>query len=168
MGITGWLSWNIECLELGNASSMAGCGSFLLLCFLFPDLANILCYSCGIWGCTREPSPCEPNCIEPTISFPPIWEWCPWKPILGEKFTFLYITKAKTRLAYLCKPTKSIIEEASKTFLVCKKKYKFIRCEVIGQIQNCHKCLSIWHFSLDFFILFLKNQLSRPVFYGSD
>lgn len=75
---------------------MASGGSlFLLLSFFFPDLANILCNSHGIWWCTGEPSPCEPNCIESGISFPAMWKWCLWESVLGEKFTFLRIIKPK-------------------------------------------------------------------------
>ena len=67
--------------------------ALLLLGFLYPELANIFCYSHGICGCTRERSPSEPNCIEPTISLPPVWKRCLRKTILGEEFTFLYINQ---------------------------------------------------------------------------
>lgn len=89
-----WVSqWmvNLNCLErLGNASSMASGGSLLVLFrFAFPDVSNILCYSHGVTWSTREPSPCEPDCIESGISFPALWEWLLWESALGEKFTFL-------------------------------------------------------------------------------
>lgn len=72
---------------------MASGNRFLsLLCFFFPALANVMCYTNGIQRCSREASPCEPNCIEPSFPFPPIRKWIFWNPILGKEVIFLYNT----------------------------------------------------------------------------
>lgn len=65
-------------------------GCTILLGLSFPTAFNVLCNSFGIHCCTQYPTFCEPHRIQPTFTFPPIWEWSPWQSIFFWKhFSFL-------------------------------------------------------------------------------
>ena len=94
---TNWLKIRNFRSDLRYASPMASNYVLWLPCFLFPNLANVLCNPHCIKRSTREPSPCEPNCIQPWLPLPPTWKLLFWEPIFWEKITSLKSQKSEER-----------------------------------------------------------------------